>query len=78
MEKSTADIARERALRRGVSVNRYIEELVLGEAGEAGQTFVDSAADFMKRYESVFAEEFSSEGEGRGRRRRCVSISPGC
>ncbi|MCK1797989.1 antitoxin [Streptomyces sp. XM4193] len=65
VEESTADTARERALQRGVSVNRYIEELVLREAGEAGQTFVDSAADFMKQYESVFADELGSAGEGR-------------
>lgn len=46
-------------------MNRYIEELVQRDAGEAGRTFVDAAADFMKNYESVFAEEFESrENEG--------------
>jgi hypothetical protein len=43
-----------------MSVNRYIEELVRQDAGETGRTFVDAAADFMKRYESVFAEEFGA------------------
>lgn len=27
-------------------------------------TFVEAAADFMKQYESVFAEEFGPEREG--------------
>lgn len=48
-----------------MSVNRYIEELVRQDTGEAGRTFVDAAADFMRRYEKVFAEEV---GEGQGRR----------
>ncbi|UQA90986.1 toxin-antitoxin system HicB family antitoxin [Streptomyces halobius] len=68
VDEATAEAARERALQRGVSMNRYIEELVLKDAGEVGQTFVDAAADFMKRYEHVFAEEFGPEpGVGRGR-----------
>ncbi|OEU89077.1 antitoxin [Streptomyces oceani] len=68
VEETTADTARERALQRGVSVNRYIEELVERDAGEVGHTFVDAAADFMKSYASVFAEEFGSrESEGRKR-----------
>ncbi|MFF2811924.1 hypothetical protein ACFVT2_33075 [Streptomyces sp. NPDC058000] len=58
VDEATAEAARERALQRGVSVNRYIEELVLKDAGEVGQTFVEAAADFMKQYERVFAEEF--------------------
>ncbi|MEW1659263.1 hypothetical protein [Streptomyces sp. NPDC093707] len=58
VDEATAEAARERALQRGVSVNRYIEELVLRDAGEVGQTFVEAAADFMKQYERVFAEEF--------------------
>ncbi|WP_199546541.1 toxin-antitoxin system HicB family antitoxin [Streptomyces sp. N35] len=61
VDEETAKAARERALARGMSVNRYIEELVRQDAGEAGRTFVDSAADFMKSYESVFAEEFGPE-----------------
>ncbi|WP_089105465.1 toxin-antitoxin system HicB family antitoxin [Streptomyces hyaluromycini] len=58
VDEGTAKAARERALARGVSVNRYIEELVMQDTGEAGRTFVEAAADFMKQYESVFAEEF--------------------
>ncbi|WP_320784664.1 antitoxin [Streptomyces sp. CRN 30] len=61
----TARTARERALERGMSVNRYIEELVRQDAGEAGQSFVEAAADFMQQYETVFAEEFGAEREGR-------------
>jgi hypothetical protein len=61
VDESTAETARQRALQRGLSVNRYIEELVKQDAGEAGRTFVDAAADFMKQYESVFAEEFGDK-----------------
>ena len=71
VDEATAHTARERALERGVSMNRYIEELVERDAGEAGQTFVEAASEFMKSYESVFAEEFPEpkrrEGEGRPR-----------
>ncbi|MFE9452921.1 toxin-antitoxin system HicB family antitoxin [Streptomyces sp. NPDC006739] len=63
VDEDTAKAARERALERGMSVNRYIEELVRQDAGEAGRTFVEAAADFMKQYEAVFAEE---TGEARG------------
>ncbi|MEU3526236.1 toxin-antitoxin system HicB family antitoxin [Streptomyces sp. NPDC038707] len=63
VDEGTARVARERALARGMSVNRYIEELVRQDAGETGRTFVEAAADFMKRYESVFAEE-SAEAHG--------------
>jgi hypothetical protein len=66
VDETTADTARERALQRGVSVNRYIEELVERDAGEVGHTFVDSAADFMKSYESLFAEEFDEPGRPSG------------
>ena len=62
VDEATAETARERALERGVSVNRYIEELVERDAGEVGHTFVEAAADFMKSYESVFAEEFPEPG----------------
>ncbi|MFI1470305.1 hypothetical protein [Streptomyces wuyuanensis] len=60
VDESTAAAARRRAHQRGLSVNRYIEELVKQDAGEAGRAFVDAAADFMKQYESVFAEEFGA------------------
>ncbi|MBV2357244.1 toxin-antitoxin system HicB family antitoxin [Streptomyces sp. J2-1] len=71
VDEETARAARERAGARGMSVNRYIEELVRQDAGEAGRAFVDSAADFMNQYASVFAEEFAEarcgdRGEGRG------------
>jgi hypothetical protein len=49
-----------------MSVNRYIEELVRQDTGEVGHTFVEAAADFMKSYASVFAEEFGDpKREGR-------------
>lgn len=60
VDESTAEAARRRAQQRGVSVNRYIEELVQQDAGEAGRAFVEAAADFMKQYEAVFAEEFGT------------------
>ncbi|MCZ7461637.1 hypothetical protein [Streptomyces sp. WMMC940] len=60
VDESTAAAARRRAHQRGLSVNRYIEELVKQDAGEAGRAFVEAAADFMKQYESVFAEEFGA------------------
>ncbi|TXL88238.1 antitoxin [Streptomyces sp. NBC_01725] len=71
VDETTAEAARRQAGRRGMSVNRYIEELVKQDAGEIGKTFVESAADFMKQYESVFAEEFDTEtvGTDRGARR---------
>ncbi|MGW0334921.1 toxin-antitoxin system HicB family antitoxin [Streptomyces sp. NPDC003011] len=62
VDEDTARAARERALARGMSVNRYIEELVRQDTGEVGHTFVEAAADFMKQYESVFAEEFDGGG----------------
>ncbi|MEU6096806.1 toxin-antitoxin system HicB family antitoxin [Streptomyces sp. NPDC047079] len=65
VDEDTARVARERAQERGMSVNRYIEELVRQDTGEAGHTFVEAAADFMKQYESVFAEEFGSAPGGR-------------
>ncbi|MFC9652033.1 MULTISPECIES: antitoxin [unclassified Streptomyces] len=64
VDETTAEAARLRASERGMSVNRYIEELVRQDAGEAGRTFVESAADFMKQYESVFTEEFGAERAG--------------
>ncbi|MEV7288492.1 toxin-antitoxin system HicB family antitoxin [Streptomyces sp. NPDC093252] len=62
VDEDTARAARERALARGMSVNRYIEELVRQDTGEAGRTFVEAAADFMKQYETVFSA-FSAEFE---------------
>lgn len=58
VDEDTARAARERAMQRGMSVNRYIEELVRQDTGEVGHTFVEAAADFMKQYETVFADEF--------------------
>ncbi|MFJ5265362.1 toxin-antitoxin system HicB family antitoxin [Streptomyces sp. NPDC088387] len=65
VDEGTARAARERALARGMSVNRYIEELVMQDTGEVGHTFVEAAADFMKQYESVFSEEFDTAPAGR-------------
>ncbi|WP_432034857.1 toxin-antitoxin system HicB family antitoxin [Streptomyces cucumeris] len=65
VDETTAEKARERALQRGISMNRYIEELVRQDAGEAGHTFVEAAADFMKQYRAVFDEESGKEGEPR-------------
>ncbi|WND38877.1 toxin-antitoxin system HicB family antitoxin [Streptomyces sp. BB1-1-1] len=62
VDEGTARAAREKALARGMSVNRYIEELVRQDTGEAGHTFVEAAADFMRQYEKVFTEEV---GDGR-------------
>lgn len=64
VDETTAETARERASQRGISVNRYIEELVQQDEGENGRAFVEAAADFMKRYEEVFAEEFDARSEG--------------
>ncbi|MGO4757512.1 antitoxin, partial [Streptomyces sp. 2MCAF27] len=50
VDEATAEVARERALQRGMSMNRYIEELVRKDAGEVGHTFVEAAADFMQQY----------------------------
>jgi hypothetical protein len=66
VDEDTARAARERALERGMSVNRYIEELVRQDTGEVGHTFVESAADFMKQYESVFADEFGAAPDSHG------------
>ncbi|MEU5025915.1 antitoxin [Streptomyces milbemycinicus] len=65
VDEATAEVARERALQRGMSMNRYIEELVRKDAGEVGHTFVEAAADFMEQYRTVFDEEFGKEGEAR-------------
>jgi hypothetical protein len=65
VDAATAETARTRASQRGISVNRYIEELVRDDQAENGRTFVEAAADFMKQYEFVFVEEFGQEREGR-------------
>ncbi|MEI5102431.1 antitoxin [Streptomyces sp. PmtG] len=65
VDEDTARAARERALARGMSVNRYIEELVKQDVGELGHTFVEAASDFMAQYESVFTQEFGADREGR-------------
>ncbi|MEU8570978.1 antitoxin [Streptomyces pathocidini] len=65
VDETTAETARQRAVQRGLSMNRYIEELVRKDAGEVGQTFVEAAADFMKQYEHVFTEEFGEERTAR-------------
>lgn len=70
VDEGTARAARERALARGMSVNRYIEELVRQDTGEAGRAFVEAAADFMKQYEAVFAEEFDGGPAARARTRK--------
>ncbi|MER6012459.1 toxin-antitoxin system HicB family antitoxin [Streptomyces bluensis] len=67
VDEDTARAARERALERGMSVNRYIEELVRQDTGEVGHTFVEAAADFMKQYETVFAEEFEGGAPARAK-----------
>lgn len=64
VDEATAETARARASQRGISVNRYIEELVRQDEGENGRTFVQAAADFMKTYEAVFTEELDTGGEG--------------
>lgn len=65
VDEATAEVARERALQRGMSMNRYIEELVRKDAGEVGHTFVEAAADFMEQYRTVFDEEFGKEAGAR-------------
>jgi hypothetical protein len=67
VDEATAETARERASQRGISVNRYIEELVQQDEGENGRAFVQAAADFMKQYEAVFAEEPDARIEGPAR-----------
>ncbi|NJP46403.1 antitoxin [Actinacidiphila epipremni] len=64
VDVATAETARERASQRGISVNRYIEELVQRDEGESGRAFVQAAADFMRDYEEIFAEEFGGKDAG--------------
>ncbi|CAL9388709.1 hypothetical protein SUDANB176_01213 [Streptomyces sp. enrichment culture] len=65
LDEGTARAARERALARGMSVNRCIGEPVRQDTGEAGRAFVEAAADFMKQYQAVFAEEFGGGSAAR-------------
>ncbi|HZG03740.1 MAG TPA: toxin-antitoxin system HicB family antitoxin [Streptomyces sp.] len=44
----------------------------------AGHAFVEAAADFMKQYETAFAEESGREREGHRPSWPSASISPGC
>lgn len=53
-------------------MNQYIERLVQQDMGEAGLTFVDAAAQFMKEFENEFLAEFgerSAADERQGGRR---------
>lgn len=42
-------------------MTRSLEERAEPDAEDAGRAFIEAAADFMQRYESVFAEEFGTE-----------------
>lgn len=42
-------------------MTRSLDECPEPDAQDAGRAFVEAAADFMQRYESVFAEEFGTE-----------------
>ncbi|GAB2730210.1 toxin-antitoxin system HicB family antitoxin [Kitasatospora kifunensis] len=72
VDATTAEMARERAEQQGISMNQYIERLVQQDMGEAGLTFVDAAAQFMKEFENEFLAEFgerSAADERQGGRR---------
>jgi len=62
VDATTAEMARERAEQQGISMNQYIERLVQQDMGEAGRTFVDTAAQFMKEHEAAFLAEFGERG----------------
>jgi hypothetical protein len=64
VDATTAEMARERAEQQGISMNQYIERLVQQDMGEAGRLFVDTAAQFMKEYETAFLAEFGEHGPG--------------
>ncbi|MEU9131041.1 toxin-antitoxin system HicB family antitoxin [Kitasatospora sp. NPDC048540] len=64
VDATTAEMARERAEQQGISMNQYIEKLVQQDMGEAGRLFVDTAAQFMKEYETAFLAEFGEHGPG--------------
>ena len=68
VDATTAEIARARAEKEGISMNQYIEKLVQQDMGETGRSFVDAAAQFMKEYEAAFLAEFG-EHEAAGQRR---------
>lgn len=42
-------------------MTRSLDERTESDTQDAGRAFVEAAADFMQRYESVFAEEFGTE-----------------
>ncbi|MGW0856618.1 antitoxin [Streptomyces sp. NPDC002690] len=54
-------VADEAARRRRVAATRTPAERPEPGTEDAGRAFVEAAADFMQRYESVFAEEFGTE-----------------
>ncbi|MFF7364361.1 antitoxin [Streptomyces sp. NPDC008125] len=56
-----AAVAAEAARRRRATMTRSLEESTEPDAQDARRAFVEAAADFMQRYESVFAEEFGTE-----------------
>ncbi|WP_327174436.1 antitoxin [Streptomyces sp. NBC_01335] len=56
-----AAVAAEAARRRRATMTRPLDERTEPDAQDAGHAFVEAAADFMQRYESVFAEEFGTE-----------------
>ncbi|MGW1466521.1 antitoxin [Streptomyces sp. NPDC002308] len=56
-----AAVAAEAARRRRATMTRSLDECPEPDAQDAGRAFVEAAADFMQRYESVFAEEFGTE-----------------
>lgn len=54
-------VAAEAARRRRATATRSSAERAETDSEEAARAFVEAAADFMQRYESVFAEEFGTE-----------------
>ncbi|MFD6534168.1 antitoxin [Streptomyces sp. NPDC060184] len=58
---SQAAVAAETARRRRATMTHSLDERAEPDTRDAGRAFVEAAADFMQRYESVFAEEFGTE-----------------
>ncbi|WP_405461177.1 antitoxin [Streptomyces sp. NBC_00101] len=54
-------LAAEAARRRRANTSHSVEERVHPDGEDVGHAFVEAAADFMQRYESIFAEEFGRE-----------------
>ncbi|MCX5395445.1 antitoxin [Streptomyces sp. NBC_00102] len=54
-------VAAEAAGQGRATVTRSLAERAEPDREDAGRAFVEAAADFMRRYESVFAEEFGTE-----------------